>query len=218
MRDADRCVKLLTKWAIWIRAALHGKSATRPVSLEATSMYVNTVRISRREFLIAAGATGAGAAAILIVGCGGEGEPDVALLTYPRKRIVGLNELKQGEPVNFDYPLEGQKSFVIKLGEPASGGVGPNEDVVAFSYLCTHMGCPLVGQYKEEHKIIGPCPCHFSTFDLRTNGMVVLGQATQNLPQVMLAVEGDDIYATGVVGLIYGVGSNLRDARVEARS
>ena len=68
-----------------------------------------------------------------------------------------------------------------------------------------------------EHKILGPCPCHFTTFDLRNNGMVVLGQATQNLPQVTLAVEGDDIYATGLMGLIYGFRDNLLDAQpVEA--
>ena len=143
--------------------------------------------------------------------------PVVVLMTYPRLRIASLSQLQQGQPVDFEYPLQGQPNFLIKLGAPASGGVGPDGDIVAFSYICTHMGCPLIGQYKDEHKILGPCPCHFTTFDLRNNGMVVLGQATQNLPQVTLAVEGDDIYATGLMGLIYGFRDNLLDAQpVEA--
>lgn len=175
-------------------------------------MYLTTARISRRQFLVVAGATGAGAAAWLVVGCGGDGEPDAALLTYSRQRIASLSELKPGEPIAFEYPAGGQANFVIKLGEPANLGIGPEEDIVAFSYLCTHMGCPLVGQYKDEHKVLGPCPCHFTTFDLRTNGTVVLGQATENLPQIALTLDGDDIFATGVFGLFYGAASNLRDA------
>ncbi|MCH8900740.1 MAG: arsenate reductase (azurin) small subunit [Chloroflexi bacterium] len=181
-------------------------------------MFLSTVRTSRREFLIAVGATGAGVVAVLLVGCGDDGEPDVVMLAYAKERIAALSELRQGEPLDFAYPAGGQQNFVVKLGEAAQIGVGPEEDIVAFSYLCTHMGCPLIGQYKDEHKIMGPCPCHFTTFDLRHNGMVVLGQATQNLPQIALLVEGDDIYATGVIGLFYGAGSNLRDARVEVRS
>jgi len=120
--------------------------------------------------------------------------------------------------MTFTYPAEGQSNFLLKLGAPAQGGVGQDGDIVAFSYLCTHMGCPLIGQYNDEHKIMGPCPCHFTTFDLRQNGMVVLGQATQNLPQIALDVEDGEVYATGVTGLFYGTANNLRDVPVEAAS
>ena len=47
-----------------------------------------------------------------------------------------------------------------------------------------------------------------TTFDLTRHGMVVAGHATDNLPQVVLELEGDDIYAQGVLGLIYGYSSN----------
>ena len=73
------------------------------------------------------------------------------------------------------------------------------------------MGCVL-DQYMPEHNALGPCPCHFSTFDLANNGMVTLGQATQNLPQVLLSVEDDDIYATGVIRLVYGYADTLQGA------
>ena len=174
-------------------------------------MQIQTVQISRRTFLIATAGAGAGAAGILIVGCGEDGEPDVASLTYERQRLAAVAGLTAGELLTFDYPNEGQTNFLVKLDAPASGGVGPDEDIVPFSYLCTHMGCPLVGTYNDEHKVMGPCQCHFTTFDLRQHGMVVLGQATQDLPQITLEVEDGDVFATGVTGLLYGTANNLRD-------
>ena len=181
---------------------------------------------SRREFIIGAIAGGAAATVavllpVTLIGDGdeapGEGParvdgPGAVLVTYPRQRIASVSNLKQGEPVDFEYPLQGQQNFLVKLGVPAQGGSGPDGDIVSFSYRCTHMGCPLVGLYKDEHKILGPCTCHFTTFDLTKNGMVVLGQATQNLTQITLAIEDDDVYATGTMGLIYGFRDNLRDA------
>ena len=98
---------------------------------------------------------------------------------------------------------------IVKLGVPAGGGVGPKQDIVAFSALCTHMGGPLLGTYKGAHKIMGPCPFHLTTFDMTKHGMVVSGQATESLPQLRLEIKGDDIYATGVMGLIYGYHDNL---------
>jgi arsenite oxidase small subunit len=136
------------------------------------------------------------------------------LRSYPRKRLAGLADLATGKTVDFEYPLEGHSSFLVKLGEPAVLRVGPEEDVVAFSYLCTRMGCPLTGRYRDDHKVIGPCPCHFSTFDLRRHGMLTLGQATESLPQIVLEVEDGDVWAVGVLGLVFGARDNLLDASV----
>ena len=55
---------------------------------------------------------------------------------------------------------------------------------------------------------MGPCPSHLSTYDLTRHGMVVAGHATEGLPQVLLETRGDDIYAVGVMGLIYGFSNN----------
>jgi arsenite oxidase small subunit len=38
--------------------------------------------------------------------------------------------------------------------------------------------------------------------------MVIAGHATESLPQARLEVEGDDIYVTGVMGLVYGTQTN----------
>ena len=99
--------------------------------------------------------------------------------------------------------------FVVKLGRRAGGGIGPDQDVVAFSAYCSHMGRGIHGIYNAEHKVAGPCPQHLTTYDLTRHGMLIAGHATQSLPQVILELEGDDIYAIGVLGLIYGYPNNL---------
>ncbi len=182
---------------------------------------------SRRDFLIGAVGGGAAASVAILVPValtewidddGGDGAPPddggspaVVVATFRRTKIASLSDLTPGEPLDFEYPLEGQSNFVVKLGAPAHGGVGEEGDIVAFSYACTHMGCPLNGLYKDEHRILGPCSCHYTTFDLTRGGLVVLGQATENLPQITLALDGDDLYATGVMGLIFGYRDNLAD-------
>ncbi len=135
--------------------------------------------------------------------------------TYERKKVASLNDLKVDTPVAMFYPFDASDlnslSFIVKLGTAAGGGVGPDNDIVAFSTLCTHVGGDLSATqktYLKEHKILGPCPLHLTTFDLTRHGMVVAGHATQSLPQVVLEADGDDIFATGILGLIYGKRDN----------
>lgn len=131
--------------------------------------------------------------------------------TYPRLRIARLADLVEGQPVDFRYPLQEHQNFIVKLGAPARDGIGADSDIVAFNYLCSHMGCPLNGQYQHEHRMLGPCPCHFSRFDLSKNGTLILGQATQSLPQILLDMEAGDIHAVAVSGLVYGYRDNLKE-------
>ena len=116
--------------------------------------------------------------------------------------------------MDFQYPLKEHNNLLVKLGTSAFDGVGPDGDVVAFNYLCSHMGCPLNGQYRHEYKMLGPCPCHYSRFDLSKNGVMVLGQATQSLPQVLLEVQGDEVFAVAVMGLVYGAWNNLENGTI----
>jgi arsenite oxidase small subunit len=142
-----------------------------------------------------------------------EQEPVPAVVTgYPRTRVASLSELKVNEPRDFMYPTDKTAASIFKLGKPVAGGVGPDGDIVALNTDCTHMGCPLRGLFKPEHGILGPCACHFTTFDIAKRGQVVIGQATENLPQVLLDIDGDDIYAVGTLGLAYGFRENLADA------
>lgn len=170
--------------------------------------------MSRREFLLASGMATAGAVIYLsLPGMAGATVP-ARVARYPRKRVARLTDLAENVPIYFKYPFDDpltSSTMLVKLGVPAGGGVGPDRDIVAFNTLCPHMGGPLQGTYKKKYKALGPCPFHLTTFDLTKHGMVIAGHATESLPQVLLEVEGDEIYATGVMGLIYGHHSNLPD-------
>lgn len=187
--------------------------------------------LTRREFLLIGAAGGAVAAVGVIIPLSrmaGSPLADPAITTtttlaqtppvamagfFPKVRVGSMSQVSLTDPLKFQYPLEGQHNVLVKLGAAVPTGVGPDQDIVAFSSICTHMGC-VVENYNAEWKALGPCPCHFSTFDLAHDGMVTLGQATQNLPQVILDVEGDDIYATGVLRLVYGFANTLEGAQV----
>lgn len=129
---------------------------------------------------------------------------------YEGRKIGSLSDLRTGVPVQFRYPWDHPncESYLIKLGAEAGGGIGPDRDVVAFNTLCPHMGFSLLDTYKPQHQVLGPCGWHLSTYDLTRHGMIVAGHATSGLPQVLLEAHGDDIYAIGVMSLIFGFGDN----------
>lgn len=142
-----------------------------------------------------------------------ESVPAVATF-YPRARVAAVSELSPHTVIDFNYPTESSPASLFNLDRPAAGGVGQDSEIVAFSTICTHMGCPLTGAYNPEHAVFGPCGCHFTTFDLTKRGQIVIGQATENLPQIILDVEDGDVFAVGTLGLLYGFRSNLADAVV----
>jgi ubiquinol-cytochrome c reductase iron-sulfur subunit len=70
------------------------------------------------------------------------------------------------------------------------------DDIVAYSKICTHAGCP-VGLYQAASGLL-LCPCHQSTFEVMRHARPVFGPATRSLPQLPLALDGDGyIIATG---------------------
>ncbi|TKB78586.1 MAG: arsenate reductase (azurin) small subunit [Nitrospira sp.] len=131
---------------------------------------------------------------------------------YPRVKIGTVSSLSVDKPVKFFYPQkhENQRNILVKLGKAARNGVGPEKDIVAFNTLCQHQGGDLQDLYNGKWKILGPCPFHMSAFDLTLNGQNFAASAPATLPQIELEVEGDDIYATGVMGIIYGFADNLQ--------
>lgn len=130
---------------------------------------------------------------------------------YPHLALMNFDDLKVDEPYYFNYPDERQNSncMLVKLGTQAGGGIGPQQDIVAFSVLCTHQGMPLIGAYQAQEKALGACPAHLSTYDLTRHGIIISGQAYQSLPQVLLEHKDNEIYAVGLRGLIFGRNQNL---------
>jgi arsenite oxidase small subunit len=167
--------------------------------------------MSRRKFLLTSGISTATVMVTMNMGTSLADVPAIAA-TYPRKKIARLSDLKTDKPLAFEYPDEGAfaQSMLVKLGQEAGGGIGPQKDVVAFNNFCTHQGGDLTGTYKADTKSMGACPLHLSTYDLTRHGILISGQAYQSLPQVLLELKGDDIYAVGVFGLIFGRYDNLQ--------
>jgi ubiquinol-cytochrome c reductase iron-sulfur subunit len=60
-------------------------------------------------------------------------------------------------------------------------------DLVAYSKLCSHMGCP-VGLYQAQEGLL-LCPCHQSTFRVRDGCRPIFGPAARSLPQLPIAVD-----------------------------
>lgn len=164
--------------------------------------------LKRRAFLIGGGAS-FGALAVP----GFAADARLVGSRYPASRIGSLNDLKLKQPLEFAYPNNAVVNVLVRLGEPAGGGVGPLNDIVAFNATCTHMGGPVgADAFKPAHNVLGPCPLHLTTFDLTRHGMVVSGHATESLPQIMLEIRDDDIFAVGVMGLIFGYAENPHGA------
>ncbi|MDL0430965.1 arsenate reductase (azurin) small subunit [Marinobacter sp. TBZ242] len=78
------------------------------------------------------------------------------MLDYPQTTISKAADLKVGQPVSFTYPDASSPCTLVKTGRQTHGGVGPDGDIVAYSNLCTHMGCPV--SYSSEgwfHRLSG---------------------------------------------------------------
>jgi arsenite oxidase small subunit len=172
----------------------------------------NLIDHGRRQFLRGAATAAAGgvaAGAMAVVGPA-EGKASGLVVNYPSQRLANVADLKVDGPVEITYPDADSPGVLIKLGKTVPGGVGPDGDIVAFSTLCPHKGFPL--HYVSADKSLN-CPGHYSRFDCEKGGQEIWGQATENLPQFTLKVDGKgDIYAVAVEDLIYGRLSNVLKA------
>ena len=64
-----------------------------------------------------------------------------------------------------------------------------HEGIIAFSKICSHMGCA-VALYEQQTKHL-LCPCHQSTFDVTRGAKVIFGPAARPLPQLDITVDGE---------------------------
>ncbi|ADU48495.1 ubiquinol-cytochrome c reductase iron-sulfur subunit [Intrasporangium calvum] len=91
----------------------------------------------------------------------------------------------------------------IKVQKARDWGV---DGVVAYSKICTHVGCA-VGLYEQQtHHLL--CPCHQSTFDLTEDCKVIFGPAKRALPQLKITVD-DEGYLVAPEGFAEAVGPSF---------
>lgn len=63
------------------------------------------------------------------------------------------------------------------------------DGIVAYSKICTHVGCPVALYEQQTHHLL--CPCHQSTFDVTEHAKVVFGPAKRPLPQLPITVDAE---------------------------
>ncbi|MFP4243569.1 MAG: arsenate reductase (azurin) small subunit [Ectothiorhodospira sp.] len=169
-------------------------------------------KLSRRGFLkLSGGTAAAGTTSLLLGGTAVAAQPlnsGRVTLDYPRKEITKASALQPGDTLTFNYPDDTSPCTLIRLDQAVADGAGADADIVAYSKLCSHMGCLV--EYEAERGVL-KCACHYSLFDPGKHGQQVCGQSTVNLPRITLLHDSstDMLTAVGVDGLIYGRQANI---------
>lgn len=136
-----------------------------------------------------------------------------AQLAWPRVKIVNIGDLQELKAWTFFYPLVDTPNLLVKLGQSATNGVGPDGDIVAYSMICQHAGYPM-GFYPPGSV---PCPgsvtpaptallpegyccAHGGHYDFTDGARVIGGPPPRPVPAVILEHDKNtgDIYAVGM--------------------
>jgi rieske iron-sulfur protein len=64
-------------------------------------------------------------------------------------------------------------------------------ELVAYSAICTHLGCTVLPRLSEQGYIV--CPCHASLFDPAAAAQVITGPANRPLPALPIEVTSDGV-------------------------
>jgi ubiquinol-cytochrome c reductase iron-sulfur subunit len=88
----------------------------------------------------------------------------------------------------------GKAAIIVVRMDPADlvsqqGADWDYQGIVAFSKICTHVGCPISLYQQRTHHLL--CPCHQSTFDLSDSGNVVFGPSARRMPQLPITVDSE---------------------------
>lgn len=125
-------------------------------------------------------------------------------ITYSRIKAsdMEIGQLINAEPENLkqyhghELQVEKAKSAIIIVRmDPNSIRVPVRRTdwhvggIMAYSKICTHVGCPISLWEQTTHHLL--CPCHQSTFDLGDGGKVVFGPAARALPQLPITVDSE---------------------------
>ena len=127
------------------------------------------------------------------------------LVTDPGDRPIKASDLEVGAVAQvLPELLPGQKRTLEDIGKdavllirlrPAEIQLDAerlswtHEGIIAFSKICSHMGCA-VALYEQTTKHL-LCPCHQSTFDVTRAAKVIFGPSARPLPQLAITVDGD---------------------------
>jgi Rieske Fe-S protein len=138
--------------------------------------------VTRREFaryLVA----GAGAMAVGNLGLAAWTQLRTINTGEPRK-LIPLADIDVGDTYLFKYPTDADPAILLRLAD---------DEVVAFSQKCTHLGCVVYFEAEEDR---WHCPCHEGNFDTRS-GAVISGPPPRALGRIDVEIRDDTIWALG---------------------
>lgn len=78
---------------------------------------------------------------------------------------------------------------VDELNEDPAKADWSYDGIVAYSKICTHVGCPVALYEQQTHHLL--CPCHQSQFDVANHCKVIFGPAARPLPQLPITVDDE---------------------------
>ncbi|MFC5382293.1 ubiquinol-cytochrome c reductase iron-sulfur subunit [Aquipuribacter nitratireducens] len=155
-------------------------------------------------------------------------EAGTRLVTDPTGQLIRATDLVIGQVVHVQP--EGIEEASHFLDEKAKAAVllmrleadelspgaqaGAYEGIVAYSKICTHMGCPVALYEQQTHHLL--CPCHQSTFDVTQDCAVIFGPAKRPLPQLPIAVD-DEGYLVATAPFSEPVGPSYWEREQDAR-
>jgi ubiquinol-cytochrome c reductase iron-sulfur subunit len=95
------------------------------------------------------------------------------------------------------HPLDEKAKAIVllirldpsELKEPEDRKGWSYDGIVAYSKVCTHVGCPVALYEQHTHHLL--CPCHQSQFDVTDQAKVIFGPAKRPLPQLPIAVDDE---------------------------
>jgi len=116
---------------------------------------------------------------------------------------INASDIQQGKAVQaFPKGKADNQQNLIEIVRTAAGN--GQEGLVAYSAICTHLGCVVGGTLNAKGEIA--CPCHNSQFDPANNAAVVGGPAPRPLPSLPIKVGPDGVItADGVFSGKVGV-------------
>ena len=101
-------------------------------------------------------------------------------------------DLREVEEIEGNLNARGKAAIILVRMQPdqirSQQGEGWDyQGILAYSKICTHVGCPIALYEQRTHHLL--CPCHQSTFDLADAGNVIFGPAARNMPQLPIGVD-----------------------------
>lgn len=108
--------------------------------------------------------------------------------------VGDIGSLAPGQPEEMTFQRVRKDGWKLITEKATAWATRVSEkEVVAYTPMCTHLGCAYHWDEKNKHFL---CPCHTSAFGL--DGKVLMGPAPRALDRYLVKIDGSKLYVGGV--------------------